>query len=133
MKHLILIIIVAATVGWPTHGISAAEPATIPSPQALDKMPEPIGGLTAIMQLVSYPKSAIEDGIEGKVLLTVVVDNGGNVQSVQVLEGVRSDLDKAAVKALEKSKWTPAQKDGKPQEASIIVPVQFKLASKEKQ
>ncbi len=132
MKHPILAILIAAAVLLPGCGISAAEPASNQTLQALDKMPEPVGGLMAIMQLVSYPQSAIKDGIEGKVLLTVIVDVTGKVKSVEVLEAVRSDLDKAAVKAMKQSKWIPAQKDGRPEEATVIVPIQFKLESNSK-
>jgi TonB family protein len=129
MKFAILILI-AAFVILPTGGISAAEPPSNPSFQQLDKMAEPVGGLSAIMQLVSYPKSAKKDGIEGRVLLSMVVDTAGCVKNLEVKEGVRSDLDEAAVKALEESKWIPAQKDGRPVESSIIVPIQFRLESK---
>lgn len=129
MKHLILVLIAAAVI-FPTCGASAAETAPAQNPQTFDKIPEPVGGLDAIMQLVSYPKSAKEDGLEGKVLLTVTIDASGNSTSVKVLEGVRDDLDKAALKALKQSKWIPAQKDGMPVETTVVVPVQFRLAEK---
>ena len=132
MKHPLLLVLVVTTVLFPTFGLSAPALGSSQNPQALDRMPEPVGGLTAIMQLVSYPESAMQNGIEGKVVLSIVVDTAGQVKSIKVLESARNDLDKSAVKAIEQSQWIPAQKDGKPVEAGVIVPIQFKLDKKSK-
>jgi periplasmic protein TonB len=121
---------VTASVVLLVFAMMVHSPASAEELKKLDNMPEPIGGLTAIMQQVAYPKSAIKDGMEGKVFLTVVIDTMGRVKSVEIKEGVRSDLNQAAVKAINMSNWIPAQKDGKPVESSIVVPIQFKLEKK---
>lgn len=46
-----------------------------------DVMPEPIGGFEAIMKNVVYPESAKEEGIQGKVIVKLIVDEKGNVSS----------------------------------------------------
>ncbi len=107
-------------------------PAADSTSPAFDKAPEPVGGMTALMHAVKYPKAAVEEGIEGKVLVSVVIDATGHVTSAEVTQGVRGDLDKAAVKALENSRWIAAQKDGRPVESKVIVPIQFKLEDKVK-
>jgi periplasmic protein TonB len=108
----------------------APRAATAQEAAAFDTPPAPVGGLTAIMQNVTYPKAAMKDGIEGKVLLAVVVDAAGHTKSASVQQSVRKDLDEAALKAIKKSEWIPAQKDGKPVACTIIVPIQFKLEKK---
>ena len=129
MKYALLLLLAVAAV-LPAGVSSASEPVSQQNLQILDKMPEPVGGMTAIMQQVTYPKAALKDGIEGKVLLSIVVDKAGKVKSVEISQGVRSDLDQAAVKAIKKTHWIPAQKDGKPVESSVVLPIQFKLEKK---
>ena len=99
---------------------------------AFDVAPSPVGGLLALMQQIPYPASAKKDNIEGKVLVSVVVGADGKVKSAKIMSGVRNDLDQAALKAILPSTWTPAQKDGKPVDSNIVVPVQFKLENKSK-
>ena len=48
---------------------------------------------------LNYPASARDKGIQGTVVLEATVDRNGHVQSVEVLEGISSDLDNAAIEA----------------------------------
>lgn len=93
-----------------------------------DVMPEPIGGIEAIMKNVVYPESAKEEGIQGKVIVKLIVDEKGNVSSTEVVQSVNKELDKAAVTAIKKTKFNPAMKDKKPVKCEIAIPVQFKLS-----
>jgi TonB family protein len=99
---------------------------------AFDKAPEPVGGWTALTQLVNYPESARKQAIQGTVFLSIVIGTDGNVGKIEVTEGIREDLNRAATEALKKSKWLPAEKDGKPVEAQFTIPVAFKLDMKSK-
>jgi TonB family protein len=92
-----------------------------------DVMPEPVGGIEQILKNVVYPKSAKEAGIEGQVVVKAIIDEKGNVAKTEILKSVTADLDKAAVNAIEKTKFTPAMKDKKPVTAEVVVPVKFKL------
>jgi TonB family protein len=131
MRHTISGLIAATCIllmiGWTLPGSVRAEEF-----QTLDKMPEPVGGMATIMNQVVYPATAKTDGIEGKVFVSVVVDVNGASKTVEVRKGVRQDLDQAAVKALEKVRWTPAEKNGKAIEMTVVVPIYFKLENKEK-
>lgn len=93
-----------------------------------DVMPEPIGGIEAIMKNVVYPESAKEEGIQGKVIVKLIVDEKGNVSSTEVVQSVNKELDKAAVTAIKKTKFNPAMKGNKPVKCEIAIPVQFKLS-----
>lgn len=93
-----------------------------------DVMPEPIGGIEAIMKNVVYPESAKEEGIQGKVIVKLIVDEKGNVSSTEVVQRVNKELDKAAITAIKKTKFNPAMKDNKPVKCEIAIPVQFKLS-----
>ncbi|MEN8194336.1 MAG: energy transducer TonB [Bacteroidota bacterium] len=98
----------------------------------LDKMPSPDGGMSAIAKNVKYPISAKESGIEGKVLITATIDKTGKVTKTEIVNSVNEDCDKAAIDAIKKTKWLPAEKDGKAVSAEITIPIQFKLGCKPK-
>ncbi len=94
---------------------------------AQEKPPFPKGGLEAIMENVEYPKAAKEADVQGKVLIKAVVDKEGNVIKTEVLESVNPDLDNAAVKAVELTKFIPGEKDGKKVKSEVVIPIMFKL------
>ncbi|MCB1060224.1 MAG: energy transducer TonB [Calditrichaeota bacterium] len=98
----------------------------------LDSFPMPVGGMVALMQQVVYPKSASKDGIEGKVLISAVIDVNGKVSKAEIMSGVRQDLDQAALTAVQNIEWTPAMKNKQAVEAAVVVPVLFKLDSDKK-
>jgi len=96
--------------------------------EKLDKYPEPIGGIEAMIKNVVYPVSAKAAGIQGKVLVKTIIDEKGNVVETEVLESVNADCDKAAMDAIKKTKFTPGIKDNKPVKAEVVIPVMFKLS-----
>ena len=91
-----------------------------------DAPPSP---LTAISP--EYPEAARQAGITGKVLVKITISAEGTVSNAEIVQSLREDLDHAAVKALTNTRWTPAQKDGKPVACEVVVPIQFKLADKD--
>lgn len=96
--------------------------------EKLDKFPEPIGGIEAMIKNVVYPVSAKEAGIQGKVLVKTIIDEKGNVVETEVIKGFDADCDKAAMDAIKKTKFTPGIKDNKPVKAEVTIPVMFKLS-----
>lgn len=92
-----------------------------------DKMPEPVGGIEAILKRVVYPEDAKKNGIEGKVFLSTVIDESGNTTDIKVIKGAGNGLDEAAVNALKGVKFTPGEVDGKKVKVKIVLPVMFKL------
>ncbi len=94
----------------------------------LDRYPEPIGGIEAIIANLIYPQSAKDAGIEGKVFVKAIIDEQGNVTETSILKSVNEDCDKAAMDAIKKTKFTPGIKDNKPVKAEVTIPVMFKLS-----
>ncbi|MCK4350977.1 MAG: energy transducer TonB [Candidatus Krumholzibacteria bacterium] len=75
-----------------------------------------------------YPELARQAGIEGTVLLSVLVGKEGSVLEVSVLKSdVPSSMEKAAILAARKFKFTPARQNTVPVQARISVPVVFTL------
>jgi len=78
----------------------------------------------------SYPLQALKDKVEGTVLLFVTVNETGEVLYASVKDSVREDLNLAALEAAQSFKFKPAKAKGKPVQATVTIPFNFKLADK---
>lgn len=101
----------------------------------VEQMPEFPGGQSALFEYlknnITYPKSAKKDELEGKVILSFVVNKEGDVQEVKVIKGVRNDIDKEAIRVVQAMpKWKPGYQRGKNVNVSFNLPISFKLDSK---
>jgi protein TonB len=77
---------------------------------------------------IVYPEIAKRAGVEGKVILSFVIDKSGDVKDVQVAKGIGAGCDEEAVRVLNSMpRWTPGKQNGKPVLTRIIIPVVFKL------
>ena len=95
---------------------------------AYDDPPIPIGGYGAIQKNIIYPEIAQEAGIEGKVIIQAFIDKKGRVQGMSVLKGIpNTGLNEAAMVAIKKTRFKPAQQRDRPVGVYISIPVNFKL------
>lgn len=75
-----------------------------------------------------YPKMAVSEGIQGKVLVDFIVDEKGKVRDVKVLRGVDPLLDEEAVRVVSASPdWKPGKVRGQKVKSEISLYVEFKL------
>lgn len=75
-----------------------------------------------------YPVAAKRQGVQGKVLLSVLVKIDGTPALVQISHSSGShDLDEAALDAVRQWKFIPARSRGHFVQASVVVPVEFKI------
>ena len=72
-----------------------------------------------------YPRSALIARAGGVVILRVLVSEEGKPLQVEVVQGVRPDLNAAAVTAIKRCLFEPARMDGRPVRASTTVSVPF--------
>ncbi|MBD3377063.1 TonB family protein [candidate division KSB1 bacterium] len=94
----------------------------------VDEYPQPIGGFAAIQNHLKYPEMARRAGIEGRVIIQVIIDEKGNVISTNVIKSLGNNgCDQAAIKAIRSVKWKPAMQRDKPVRVSISIPVLFTL------
>lgn len=74
-----------------------------------------------------YPRAALRNGESGTVLVRVAVDASGMPTDVTLEKNSGSrDLDRAALEAVRKWRFQPAQRDGQPVPASLVIPIEFK-------
>jgi periplasmic protein TonB len=94
---------------------------------AVNKIPEPIGGIRAIQEKIVYPEIAKRASVEGKVYILAFVDESSNATNAQILKGIGAGCDKAALDAVVKTKFIPGKQRGKPVRVQVSIPVVFKL------
>jgi len=77
----------------------------------------------------TYPRDALRDGVEGTVMLRVLVDIDGRPLDVQVEHGSGNrSLDRAArEQVLQHWRFRPAMQNGRAVQAIGLVPVDFRL------
>jgi len=75
-----------------------------------------------------YPDLARQAGIEGTVLLSVLVGEDGKVVSARVLQSdVTPAMEKNAIQAVKQFLFKPAKQRTVPVKATMMVPIRFKL------
>ncbi len=74
-----------------------------------------------------YSEEARKAKFQGTVLLYVVVDENGKPRDIKILRPLGLGLDQKAVEAVEKWKFSPGKKDGKPVPVQAQIEVNFRL------
>ncbi len=74
-----------------------------------------------------YPPVAREEGVEGDVVLELVLSTAGTVDSVKLIKGAGHGLDDAAMAAVRNYRFSPATKDGRPVRVRMHWTMQFRL------
>lgn len=79
---------------------------------------------------VVYPDYDRAHGIEGRVILTFIVERDGSLSNIKVLKHVSPSIDKEAIRVLEQSKqWIPGSMYGRPVRVSYTIPFAFALTN----
>jgi protein TonB len=94
---------------------------------SVEQEPTPIQN---IQSLVEYPEVAKRAGLEGKVIVSALIDKDGHVIRVEVDKSDYPVFEEAAKKAMMKAKFTPARQNGEPVKLWYTVPIVFKLSGK---
>ena len=94
--------------------------------------PEFPGGAEALykylVENIKYPEQAKNDGIQGRVYVTFVVEKDGSITGAKVLRGIGSGCDEEALRVVEAMpKWTPGKQLGEPVRVQFNLPIVFKL------
>ncbi len=98
----------------------------------VEEMPSFPGGPAALMQFLQsnthYPEVAQENGVQGRVTVSFVVEKDGSITDVQVARSADPSLDKEAVRVVKSMpRWTPGRQNGSTVRVKFNVPVTFRL------
>jgi protein TonB len=99
----------------------------------LDFMPEPIGGEGAWAKFLNrnlrYPPPAQEEGANGKVMLSFVVEKDGRLSDITVINKAGHGFDEEALRVLKLAKaWKPGLQHGQPVRVRYYIPINFQLS-----
>ena len=95
-------------------------------------MPEFPGGQGALLQYlaksIKYPVIALENGIQGRVVLSFVIEKDGRLTNIQVLQTPDRSLSEEAIRVLNKSpKWSPGKQRNQVVRVKYTLPVDFRV------
>ena len=98
----------------------------------VEEMPQFPGGQAALLEFLSknirYPEEARKNSIQGRAIVTFVVEKDGSISNARVVKSVDSQLDAEALRVINSMpKWNPGKQNGEPMRVKYTVPVTFKL------
>jgi len=93
----------------------------------VEKAPEIVGGLNELYKYISYPEIARKAGIDGVVVVQIVVQPDGTPADPTILRGVHELLDKEAVQGVMKLSYKPGMQRARPVPVYMSIPVRFEL------
>lgn len=100
--------------------------------QVIERLPEFPGGMVEFMKWLtknlSYPVIAQQQKIQGKVLVSFIINKDGTISSPKVVKSVSPELDREALRVIRiMPRWKPGEDHGKPCRTYFCIPVVFKL------
>ena len=101
-----------------------------------ENMPEFRGGEEAFIYYmrnhIIYPKQAVNDKIEGRVVVKFIINSKGEASDVQIIRKQRSDMNDECIRVVKGMPvWKPGTLDGKSVSVSYNVTVRFLLTKSE--
>lgn len=100
--------------------------------EVVEQMPSFPGGPSALMKYLSenikYPVVAQENGVQGRVVVSFVVERDGSITDVKVARSVDPSLDREAMRVVRSMPhWIPGKQNGSAVRVKYNVPVSFRL------
>lgn len=100
----------------------------------VDEMPKFPGGDSGLYSFIAsnlnYPAMAIENNVQGRVVVQFVVKKDGSIGDVTVKRSVDRDLDREAVRICKKlPKFIPGKLNGQPVNVTFTLPINFRLSN----
>ena len=119
--------------------VAAPPPPPAPKPEVATKVFDVVeemhsfpGGQGALMQYlasnIKYPVVAQENGVQGRVIVSFVVERDGSMSDVKVARSVDPSLDREAQRVVKSMpRWSPGKQNGSTVRVKYTVPVVFRL------
>ena len=100
----------------------------------VEDMPEFPGGTAGLLEYlranIRYPAGCRENNIQGRVLISFVVEKDGSIVEPEVVKSVDEELDAEAIRVISNMpKWKPGTQRGEPVRVKYTVPVNFRLGN----
>ena len=77
---------------------------------------------------LQYPPEARRRGYEALVIVLITIDEEGNIEDPQIVNGDISSFNQEALRLVrEMPKWIPGEIDGVPSPIQVPVPIEFSI------
>ena len=98
----------------------------------VDREPEFPGGTMGLLEFmrttIKYPAEARKDTIQGRVLVSFIVNKDGSIVKPEVVKSAHPLLDEEALRMVnEMPAWKPGEQNGVPVRVKYTIPVNFRL------
>ena len=100
----------------------------------VEQMPSFPGGVSALMSYLSseteYPYEALNNKIQGRIIVTFVIERDGSICDAKVVRSVHPLLDEEALRVINKMpKWIPGMQRGGAVRVKYTLPITFTLSN----
>ncbi len=98
----------------------------------VQEMPQYPGGNNVLLEYlranIKYPQICRENRIQGRVLVSFIINKDGSIEAPRVVRGVHEALDYEALRVIsEMPVWEPGRLNGEPVRVMYTIPVNFRL------
>jgi TonB family protein len=98
----------------------------------VEEMPQFPGGTKKLKEYIEantcYPEGAEDSCVQGRVIVTFIVEEDGSLTETRVVRGLDPLFDAEAVRVVESMpKWIPGKLNGKTVRIRYTIPVRFQL------
>ena len=99
---------------------------------AADELPEFPGGTVSLLEYlrknIKYPALCRENNVQGRVVVSFIIDTDGTITDAEVVRSVDPLLDAEALRTISQMPaWKPGKKDGNIVKVKYSVPINFRL------
>ena len=99
----------------------------------VEKMPEPVGGFetffNTLRKHMKYPRKAARAGVAGKVFVSFIVNEKGELQDFSIVKGIGFGCDEEAMRVIALTKWNAGKQRGRPVKVRMVQPIMFSLGT----
>lgn len=140
MKKMLFTFALMALPLFALKAMAQETPADTTVYRVVEKMPEYPEGVEKLVKYIRtstdnywkkrYPKGKpvypCEQGISGRIIVSFVINENGQVTDPEVLRRVDKDLDKEAIRIIKSMpRWIPGEHKGKKVKVRLTLPVMF--------
>ncbi len=99
----------------------------------VEEQPEYPGGTAALLEYlrtnIKYPQDCRENHIQGRVLVSFIVEPDGSLSNATIVRGVNPSLDAEALRVIQAMpNWKPGKQHGSAVRVQFTVPITFRLS-----
>ena len=94
----------------------------------VEEMPTYPGGMSALLNFIAknfkYPKEVEEEGIQSRIIFTMIINEDGSISDIKVVKPVHPLYDAEFVRVIEAMpKWNPGKHNDKPVKVKYTLPM----------